>query len=62
MGEEYRLSVVIWAVDETFSLERTFEKLDRGRLAEEYLFVLSRTCTPACLATVEKLCAREDCR
>lgn len=62
MREEYRLSIVICAVDETFSLERTFEKLDRGNPAEEYLFVLSKTCTPACLATVEKLCSRADCR
>ncbi len=62
MSEDYRLSVVICAVDETFSLERTFEKLDRDSHAEEYPFVLSASCTPACLATVEKLCARPDCR
>ena len=62
MENEYTLSVVICAVDETFSLERTFEKLDRDRPAMEYLFVLAKTCTPECLSTVEKLCLREDCR
>ena len=62
MENEYSLSVVICAVDETFSLERTFRKLDGYGGADEYLFVLSKTCTPECLATVERLCDRPDCR
>ena len=62
MDNAYSLSVVICAVDETFSLERTFRKLDGAGAVDEYLFVLSKTCTPACLATVEKLCERPDCR
>ncbi len=62
MNENYSLSIVICAVDETFSLERTFQKLDGYGGADEYLFVLSKTCTPECLATVERLCERADCR
>ena len=62
MAEDYRLSVVICAIDETFSLENTFHKIDGYGGVAEYLFVLARTCTPGCLATVKKLCAREDCR
>ncbi len=60
--DDYRLSVVICAVDETFSLRRTFEKLDSFREASEYLFVLSKTCTPGCLAVTQELCRRPDCR
>ncbi|MBR5423090.1 MAG: hypothetical protein IK108_03680 [Clostridia bacterium] len=62
MNREYSLSAVICAVDETFMLEQTFQKLDGYGGAEEYLFVLAKTCTPGCLATVERLCARSDCR
>ena len=62
MTEPYRLSVVICAVDETFSLERTFHKLDAFGAACEYLFVLAGNCSAGCRATVEKLCARPDCR
>ena len=62
MSEEYSLSVVICAVDETFSLKRTFEKLDAYHAASEYLFVLSKTCTPGCLQTVQDICTRPDCR
>ncbi len=62
MENEYSLSVLICATDETFSLERTFRKLDAVGAADEYLFVLSKTCAPECLATVERLCARADCR
>ena len=60
--ESYSLSVAICAVDETFSLLRTFQKLDACGGADEYLFVLSKTCTEGCLDTVKKICAREDCR
>ena len=62
MDKEYRLSIVICAVDETFSLENTFDKLDRSNDGFEYVFVLSKTCTPGCLATVKKLCGRPGCR
>ena len=62
MSGTYRLSVVIYAVDETASLERTFRKLDAYHAACEYVFVLSRSCTPACLETVKRLCERSDCR
>ena len=62
MNEDYSLSIVICAVDETFSLERTFQKLDSCGGADEYVFVLSKTCTPECLSTVQRLCERPDCR
>lgn len=62
MHDPYSLSVVICAVDETFSLRDTFNDLDRFHLADEYLFVLSQTCTADCLQTVKELCGREDCR
>ncbi len=62
MRETYRLSIAICAVDETFMLERTFQKLDAYGAAYEYLFVLAKTCTDACLATVKKICERDDCR
>ena len=62
MTEPYRLSIVICAVDETFSLERTFSKLDAYGEANEFLFVLAKNCSDGCLATVERLCARPDCR
>ncbi|MBR1810087.1 MAG: glycosyltransferase [Clostridia bacterium] len=60
--EAYRLSVVILAVDETYSLRNTFNKLAAADAACEYLFMLSRNCTPACLAVVEDICKRPDCR
>ena len=62
MTEPYRLSIVICAVDETFSLERTFHKLDAYGAANEFLFVLAKNCSEGCRATVERLCARADCR
>ena len=62
MDNTYRLSVVLCAVDETFSLRDTFNGIDRFHLADEYLFVLSQTCTDVCLQTVRQLCEREDCR
>ena len=62
MNEPYSLSIVICAVDETVSMERTFKKLDGSGGGDEYLIVLSKTCTPGCLETAKKLCAREDCR
>lgn len=61
-SEPYRLSVALCAVDETFMLERTFQKLDAYTEAFEYLFVLSRTCTDGCREVVERICARPDCR
>ena len=62
MDNTYMLSIVLCAVDETFSLRETFDGIDRFHLADEYLFVLSQTCTDGCLRTVKELCAREDCR
>lgn len=62
MNNAYSLSVVLCAVDETFSLRETFNDIDRFHLADEYLFVLSQTCTGDCLQTVKEICAREDCR
>ena len=62
MDKPYRLSVAICAVDETFSLEKTFHKLDAYGAACEYLFVLAKSCSDGCRTTVERLCAREDCR
>ena len=62
MDSAYRLSVVLCAVDETFSLRETFRGIDCFHLAYEYLFVLSRDCTPECLETVREICTRDDCR
>ena len=62
MTEPYRLSIAICAVDETFSLERTFRKLDAYGAACEYLFVLARSCSDGCRVTVERICERPDCR
>ena len=62
MRDTYSLSVVLCAVDETFSLRETFNGIDRFHLADEYLFVLSQTCTDGCLQTVKEICTREDCR
>ena len=62
MSDEYRLSVIFCAVDESVSLEKTFRKIDQNQGVFEYLFVLSQTCTQACLRTVETLCERDDCR
>jgi len=62
MNSDYSLSIVICAVDETFSLMRTFEKLDSFHASTEYLFVLSKECTSGCLDTVKKICGRDDCR
>ncbi len=62
MDNAYSLSVVLCAVDETFSLRETFEGVDRFHLADEYLFVLSQTCTDGCLQTVREICTRDDCR
>ena len=62
MNNDYRLSVVICAVDETFSLKNTFEKLDSFGAACEFLFIVSKTCTTDCLETIQRLCVRKDCR
>lgn len=62
MNEPYRLTVVLGAVDETFSLRETLEGIDCFHLAYEYLFVLSQTCTEDCLRTVKDVCRRDDCR
>ena len=62
MDNGYRLSVVICAVDETFSLKRTFEKLDAFHAASEYVFVLAKNCAAGCLETVKQICERPDCR
>ncbi|MCH5197587.1 MAG: glycosyltransferase [Oscillospiraceae bacterium] len=62
MDSDYSLSVVIPAVDETYSLENTFNKLDKNKAASEYIFILSKSCTEGCLKTVQKLCERDDCR
>ena len=62
MNEAYSLSVVICAIDETFSLKRTFQKLDAFHAASEYVFVLARNCSAGCLDTVKQICARPDCR
>ena len=62
MSDDYRLSVAVCAVDETFSLDETFRKLDASGAAYEYLFVLAKNCTAACRETVERICCRADCR
>ena len=62
MDNAYSLSVVLCAVDETFSLRKTFDDIDRFHFADEYLFVLSQTCTDGCMQTAKALCERDDCR
>ena len=62
MNCDYRLSIVICAIDETYSLRRTYEKLRYYNGASEYLFVLAKTCTDDCLKTVEEICENENCR
>lgn len=62
MKIDYKLSVAFCAVDETSSLENAFRKIESYHAASEYIFILSKTCTEGCLKTVQRLCAREDCR
>ena len=62
MPDAYLLTVAICAVDETFSLERTFRKLDAYGAAYEYLFVLSRTASEGCRRTVKGICRDPRCR
>lgn len=62
MTDDYRLTVAICAVDETFSLARTFRKLDSYGAAYEYLFVLSRKASDGCRRTVNELSRDPRCR
>jgi len=57
MTNEYRLSVVICAIDETDLLQTAFSKIYAEAEDAEYLFVLSRNCSPACLAVVKGIVA-----
>ncbi|MBQ9880826.1 MAG: glycosyltransferase [Clostridia bacterium] len=62
MSDDYRLSVLICAVDETESLEKCVAQLRDAVDAYEYVFVLSRDCLPETRRTVLRLCEAPDCR
>ena len=61
MKEEYKLSVVFCAVDETFSLTDTYTKINSYGYASEFIFVLSRNASKECLDTVKRLCENIGC-
>lgn len=61
MKSEYRLSVVFCAVDETFSLIDTFEKISKYGYAFEYIFILSKNASSNCIDTVKKICKNPSC-
>lgn len=62
MNNEYRLSVVFCAVNESNSLTNAFRKISSYDKAFEYLFVLSKDATDDCLKTVKNLCKSCSCR
>lgn len=62
MKEDYRLSVVFCAVDETFSLVDTYTKISKCNCATEYIFVLSKKASKNCIDTVKELCKHKNCR
>ncbi len=59
---DYGLSVLICAVDETTSLKRTFDSIKDQRGVCEFIFILSRTASAGCVNTVIDICRRDDCR
>ncbi len=61
MNEEYRLSVVFCAVNETCSLNEVYNKISSYGSASEYLFVLSRNASASCFETVKEICKNESC-
>ncbi len=61
MNEHYSLSVVFCAVDETFSLNNAFQKIQSYNLADEYLFVLSQDATEECKKTVQEIRNSKQC-
>lgn len=60
MKEEYRLSVVFCAVDETYSLIETHKKISSFNLAGEYLFVLSKKASEGCVEAVRNICGKNS--
>ena len=62
MEEKYSLSVVFCAVNETFSLIDTYNKIRSFSCASEYVFVLSKNASDGCVSTVKQLCENEGCR
>lgn len=56
MKDEYRLSAVFCAVDETYSLIDTHKKISSSALADEYIFILSKNATAGCVETVRSIC------
>ena len=54
--KEYSLSVVFCAVDETYSLIDTHKKISSFGLADEYIFILSKKASEACIKTVKSIC------
>ncbi|MBQ9913039.1 MAG: glycosyltransferase [Clostridia bacterium] len=61
MKEEYKLSIVFCAVNETFSLVDTYTKISSCDCAAEYIFVLSKNASKNCCDTVKELCKNENC-
>lgn len=61
MNEDYRLSVVFCAVNESYSLMQAFQKIDSYAAAFEYLFVLSKKSAEKCTETVKEICKKENC-
>ena len=62
MRDEYSLSVVFCATNESQSLVDTFTKIKEYNCAAEYIFVLSQTASDACVSTVKNLCRESCCR
>lgn len=62
MTEPYRLSVVICAVDETFSLRNAYGKLRSAVDCGEFLFVLAQHCAGETREIVQEICQSENCR
>ena len=61
-NNDYNLSVVFCATNESHSLMSTYSKIRCCNCAEEYIFVLSQNASDACVATVKNICNNADCR
>lgn len=62
MSAEYRLSVIICAVDESETLKECVAQMRAAVDVFEYVFVLSKNCRPETGETVRALCEADDCR
>lgn len=63
MREDYKLSFVFCAVNETNSLISCHKKISNYNYATEYLFVLSKNATKDCIQTVKSICKKNNnCR